>query len=79
MDNRYHYTVYKIEMDGSLSNKEHLNADELDNWMLLAINYFATIKVVRSDGRFIIYDDNGDKWTIRERSFSTLYGTAKLS
>jgi hypothetical protein len=55
-------------MDGSLSNKEHLNADELDDWMHSACKRFATVKVVRSDGRFIIYDDNGAKWTIRERS-----------
>ena len=42
------YTVFKINLDNTLSNKEHLNDDELGAWMYdYAYNKFATIKVVQ--------------------------------
>lgn len=63
----YHYTVYEVDIDNNCLNKEHLNANELDDWMDLALERFATVKVVRSDEKFIIYDLYDLGWTIRQR------------
>ena len=29
------FTLYKVNNDGSLSNKEHLNNEEFNNWMFM--------------------------------------------
>jgi len=54
------FTVYKVELDGSLSHKEHLNADELDTWMSNIYGKFTTVKVIEDNSKKeIIYTDNG--------------------
>ena len=57
------FTVYKVEINGSLSNKEHLNHDELDSWMDAKYGKFATVLAVRDqDGTSVRYTDNGNSW-----------------
>lgn len=52
------FTVYKVELNGDLSNKEHLNNDELDQWMYDC--KFANIKVVQDlTGKEVFYTHNG--------------------
>ena len=58
------YTAYKLDATGKASNREELNADELDNFMLMSYGKFATLAVRRSDGRTVIYSDDGQKWVI---------------
>jgi len=62
MNLSFHYTVYKLGLDDNLTHKEHINADELDQWMDAAYGLFATVKVVRSDNKFIVYTDNGESF-----------------
>jgi len=65
---KYHYTVYKIEQNGKLTNKEHLNDNELDKWMDKVYGKFVNIKVERNDGRWIEYTDDGKKFVIKKKS-----------
>jgi len=59
----YTYTVYKRNLDGSLSNKETLGQDELDGWMQQAYGKFANVRVVRDqDQKVIDYTDNGSEF-----------------
>jgi|15BtaG_2_1085339.scaffolds.fasta_scaffold02123_12 hypothetical protein len=62
MNQSHHYTVYKIGLNESLSHKEHLNADELDQWMHDVYGRFAKVMVIRDDGRYVVYTDNGSSF-----------------
>jgi hypothetical protein len=64
---KYHYTVYKIEQNGKLSNKENLNDDELDTWMDKVYGKFVNIRVERSDGKKIEYTDDGRKFVVAKK------------
>ena len=65
------YTVFKINLDNTLSNKEHLNDDELGAWMYdYAYNKSATIKVVQDfTNKFCIYTDNGKDFELIDRGY----------
>lgn len=63
----FHYTFHKVGLDGSLSNRAEINADELDVFMQTTARQFATVQIVRSDGKGIVYTDNGQEWEIVER------------
>ncbi len=62
---KYHYTVYKIEQTGKLSNKEHLNDNELDKWMNKT--NFANIRVERNDGNWVEYTTDGKKFVVKKK------------
>ena len=56
------YTVYRLNLNGSLSHKEHLNnLDELNNWIATSYGRHATI-LLKSDttGKEILMTDNGE-------------------
>lgn len=63
----FHYKVFKIELDGTLSNAEHLNEDELDTWLNDQYGKLVNIRVERSDGKWIHYTDNGEEFDVVER------------
>lgn len=57
------FTAYKVELNGTLSNKEHLNFDELDSWMESKHGKFAIVAIVRDqDAKRVTYTDNGVKF-----------------
>jgi len=57
------YTFYRVLLDGSLTCKENLNnIDEVNEKAYEVYGRYATIKVVRSDGREIILTDNGEHY-----------------
>tara|TARA_Y100001938_G_scaffold146966_1_gene227083 strand:- start:1248 stop:1460 length:213 start_codon:yes stop_codon:yes gene_type:complete len=58
------YTVYKVNLDDSLSHKEHLNRDEIITWLYeTAYGKFVTIKVVNDlTGNAQILTDNGEDY-----------------
>lgn len=58
------FTVYRMNANsGKLSNKEHLNDDELDQWM--SDNDFATILVIEDNSKkYIVYDNVNGKYKI---------------
>lgn len=59
------FTAYKVELNGTLSNKEHLNFDELDYWMESKHGKFATVSIVRDqDSKRVTYTDNGVKFVL---------------
>lgn len=53
------FSVFKVNLDGSLSNRENLSHEELDGYIASVYGKFATIKVVASSGKEVIYTDNG--------------------
>ena len=55
------FTVYKVNLDNSLSHKEHLDSvDELNLWIGEKHGQFATIKIVREKTKYyVIMTDNG--------------------
>lgn len=59
MEAKYHYSVYKLGMDGKISNRENLNYDEVFEFMLDQLNKWASLRVVRSDGNAVDYTDKG--------------------
>lgn len=59
----YHYTFYKVELDGRLTHKEHLNEDECIDFMNTIHGRFANVRLERSDGKYCLYTDDGEKWT----------------
>lgn len=61
-EKKYNFTVYKMESNGKLSNRENLSHDELDPYMNKIYGKWPKIRVERSDGKWIIYDDDGTKW-----------------
>ncbi len=58
------YTVYKVELSGKLSNKEHMNsADEVEEWLDKVYGKFATVKVVQDRTKhWVMYTDAGTRW-----------------
>jgi hypothetical protein len=58
------YTVYKVELDETLSNKEHLdNIEEVNEWLGKVYGRFATVKIFNDQtGAFRLMTDNGDWW-----------------
>jgi len=57
------YLAYKIEIDGSLSNKEHLNnIDEVNVWLFKSAEKgFNNVKIIRcDDGKVNILTRNID-------------------
>lgn len=58
------YTVFKLNLDGSLSHKEHMNnLDEVNAWMAEVYGKFASIQIVRDQtGGFRRFTDNGVAW-----------------
>ena len=57
------YTVHKIELNGTLSNKEHLNnIDEVNAWLVMAADKsFNNIQIVRDNDnktRFLTRSQN---------------------
>ena len=59
------FTVHEVKIDGTLRNKECINNDELDAWMIAAYGKFATVQVVQDlTGKKVIYTDNGEWWEI---------------
>ncbi len=57
------YTAYKVNMNGSLSNKEVLNnVDELNAWLVAVYGKFANVFVVQDQtGKSRHMTDNGEK------------------
>lgn len=55
-----HFSVFKVNLDGSLSNRENLSHNELDSYINSVYGKFATIKVIASNGREVVYTDNGE-------------------
>ena len=56
------FTVHKIDINGKLSNKEHLNNDELDHWMVKALHTFNKIRVEQDlTGKVIVYEKHYDE------------------
>lgn len=54
------YSAYKVNLNGSLSNRENINHDELDSWINSVYGKFASIRVfVDLSGVFVDYTDNG--------------------
>jgi hypothetical protein len=64
MEKNFHYTVCQIDVLGRLVNKEHLNHNELDVWMENIYGQYAKIRVERSDGKWVVYEDNGSNWEV---------------
>jgi hypothetical protein len=58
------YTFFKLNLDGSKSHRENLNADELDGFLASVYGKFATVLVERSDGKQVVYTDNGSEWVL---------------
>ena len=59
------YTAHKINLDGTLSKKEHLNNQcEINEWMWRSYdNGIPTVKVAKdSTGQFAIFTDNGEQY-----------------
>lgn len=57
------FTVHAVQTNGMLTNKEHLNNDEIEQWFGEAYGKFATIQVVQdTTGKKVVYTDNGDWW-----------------
>ena len=59
------YIAYKINIDGTLSNKEHLNNNiELDAWLWRAYDNGVPTVRVQSDktDQFAIFTDNGEQY-----------------
>ncbi len=65
------FTAYKINLDSSLSHKEHLNDDEIGSWVYdYAYGKYTTIKVVQDlTNKFCIYTDNGNDFELIERGY----------
>jgi hypothetical protein len=64
------YTTYRVNLDGALSDKEHLNnIDEVNEWMARVYGRFATILVVRDQtGAFRKFTDDGQWWDLIDTS-----------
>jgi hypothetical protein len=58
------YTVYKVELNGSLSHKEHLNnLDELNDWMEQVRHKFNNVLIVQDQtGTKKFMTKDGDDW-----------------
>ena len=57
------FTVHNIKTDGTLSNKECLNNDELDQWLDDNYGRFANLQVVQDlTGKKIVLVDGGEYW-----------------
>ena len=59
------YTAHKINIDGTLTNKEHLNNQcEIDEWLWRAYdNQVPTVRVQKdSTHQYAIFTDNGEKY-----------------
>ena len=59
-----HFTFYKLNLDGTLTNKQHLNSEELDGFMEAAYGKFANVLVEDEKGNQCIYSDNGRQWEL---------------
>ena len=56
------FEVFKVNLDGSLSNKEHLNdVDEVNTWIANKYGKYATIKIIKDSSKFILMTDTG-RW-----------------
>ncbi len=56
------FEVFKVNLDGSLSNKEHLNdVDEVNTWIANKYGKYATIKIIKDASKFILMTDTG-RW-----------------
>ena len=56
------FEVFKVNLDGSLSNKEHLNdVDEVNTWIANKYGKYATIKIIKDGSKFILMTDTG-RW-----------------
>ena len=61
------FTVYQVSRN-RLTNKEHLNSNELDRWMESVYGKYATVKVVHDKtGKFVVYTDNGTEFKAIEK------------
>ena len=60
------YTVYRLRINGALTNKEHLNnVDELNTWIASVFGRFANIMIVSDrTGKTITMTDNGEWFEI---------------
>ena len=64
----YTYSAFKLSLDGSLSHRENLNHDELDDWMARVYGKFASIQIRQDQtGKLITYTDNGESWEFISR------------
>ncbi|MCS5549895.1 MAG: hypothetical protein NZ811_00055 [Gammaproteobacteria bacterium] len=60
------YTAYKVNLDGTLTKKEHLNDMlEIDEWLWrMYDNGVATVRVQKdSTNQVVIFTDNGERYT----------------
>lgn len=71
INNKHHngdfkmFTAHKINLDSTLSHKEHLNNDELSEWMYSVYGKFASVRVQQDlTGVVIEYTDNGSEFEI---------------
>ena len=61
------FTAYQVSLNG-LTNKVHLNGDELDSWLESVYGKYATVKVVQDmTGKFVVYTDNGTEFDAIEK------------
>lgn len=59
------FSAYTLNTDGTLSNRENLSYDELDNWMLSQYGKRATLQVVEDlTGRVVIFTDDGERFVV---------------
>lgn len=64
------YTVYKLNIDGRLSHKEHLNnLGELNEWLANKYGKFASVLIVQDQtGKIKVGTDNGVAWEFSSTS-----------
>jgi hypothetical protein len=56
------FKVSQIKNGGILVTLDNLGFDELDAWMDRSYGKFATVLVEASNGKKVIYTDNGSSW-----------------
>ena len=64
------YTVFKINLDGNLSSKEHLNNfDEVNTWLYEVAYYqYANVKIINDQTKnFRAYTLVDDEWIVFNR------------
>jgi len=56
------YTVFQIKLDGTKANKEHINKDEISNWIADHYLKYATIQIVSDTTGKVTTLTDGGRW-----------------
>ena len=63
------YTAYKVNLDGTLSHKEHLNdIVEVNDWLDKFYGQYVTVKIFSNRGSWRLLTDNGNEYEIIAKS-----------